>query len=72
MENITIMPATNNELAPIKELLKQASLPFEDIDKHISNFLIARMDENIIGAVGLEIYDDNALLRSIVVVQEMR
>lgn len=48
-------------------LLGQASLPGAGVAEHFENFLVAREDERIVGAVGWERDGQSALLRSLVV-----
>lgn len=51
----------------IRALLRQAGLPHEDFAGHLANFLVARQDGAVTGAVGFERHGDEALLRSLVV-----
>ena len=62
----------NKDIETVIDLLKDAALPYEDISDHWKTFLIAKVDEEIIGAVGLEIWNDKALLRSLFVKNEYR
>lgn len=56
----------------VRQLLRNCGLPDDDIHPHIRNFLIARDSEQIVGTVGLEIYDDVVFLRSLSVAQSHR
>ena len=58
--------------AEIRRLLKDCGLPEEDIGPHIRNFLVARRENNIVGTVGLELYEDIVLLRSLAVTESQR
>ena len=60
------------DLISVKDLLKDTGLPYEDVDEHADTFLSAKADDELIGAVGLEIWNDNALLRSLVVKEQYR
>jgi amino-acid N-acetyltransferase len=53
----------------VLKLLSQAELPIKDlVDDKFKNFLIARAkDGSVIGAIGVESYQDVGLLRSLVV-----
>ncbi len=53
----------------VLKLLSQAELPIKDLtDDKFKNFLIARgKDGSVIGAIGVEPYQDAGLLRSLVV-----
>ncbi|WP_326860161.1 arsenic resistance N-acetyltransferase ArsN2 [Noviherbaspirillum sp.] len=54
-------------------LLKDSGLPCQDINTLPSiDFLVAAPGQSILGAVGLEQYDDAGLLRSLVVRPESR
>jgi amino-acid N-acetyltransferase len=69
---LQIQPATHSELSVVLDLLTAAQLPTEGVREHFANFLIALADEQIIGCVGLEIYSDCALLRSLAVAPDWR
>src|SRR3970282_151337 len=47
--------------------LESASLPTLGVSEHIRHFLVAEMEGEIAGAIGLEVYGETALLRSAVV-----
>ncbi|MHA2385633.1 MAG: arsenic resistance N-acetyltransferase ArsN2 [Candidatus Thorarchaeota archaeon] len=64
-----------SELSWILSLLNDVDLPSEGVKDHISNFLSLRSDDddpNLApwGCVGLEIYGDSALLRSMAISPE--
>ena len=56
----------------IRELLKSAKLPFEDVENGIGHFVIARNKNELIGCVGLQICGEDALLRSLAVSESVR
>jgi amino-acid N-acetyltransferase len=56
----------------IAALLREAGLPHEDFVTHLAQFIVARRNGEIIGAVGAEVYGGDALLRSFVVARELR
>jgi len=60
------------EKGHVKVLLKNAKLPFEDIDAHYGNFILAKDNKNIIGVIGLENYSSVGLLRSLAVAPDYR
>jgi amino-acid N-acetyltransferase len=62
-----IVRARPRDLEPVLALLGQASLPGAGVAEHFENFLVAREDERIVGAVGWERDGQSALLRSLVV-----
>jgi amino-acid N-acetyltransferase len=67
MNDLKIYLATAGDEKNIKKLLIAAQLPHEDIHEHLQNFLVARYNKMMVGAVGLEIYGTIGLLRSLVV-----
>lgn len=62
-----ISKATLEDKEKIKKVLAACSLPFQDIDPHLENFLIAKREQEITGIVGMEVYGEYALLRSFAV-----
>lgn len=65
--------ATPSDLTVVLRLLKDNGLPYQDIDAtRLNEFLVAIGGQSILGAVGLERYEDNGLLRSLVVRSESR
>ncbi len=54
------------------ELLRSESLPVEDISTELPNFFVIEHDGKVVAAIGLEIYGEDALLRSMVVDRECR
>lgn len=68
-----IMAARSGDGPAIKGLLESASLPIADItDKSLERFLVHRDGSKVIGTVGLELDVGVALLRSLVVAEDMR
>ena len=55
-------------LAEVCALLGEVNLPIEGVAEHFSHFLLARDDSRLVGCVGLEVYGEVALLRSLAVV----
>jgi amino-acid N-acetyltransferase len=70
--SLLIKPARGTDAAAIAALLRAADLPHEDIGPHLENFLVARIGDEIVGAIGLEVHGLDALLRSLVVAPELR
>ena len=60
------------DVIPIKNLLEGNGLPIEGVELHFKDFIIAKNNDDLIGAVGLEIYEKAALFRSLVVDQKYR
>jgi amino-acid N-acetyltransferase len=68
MQNIiSITAAEPKYREAIIDLLQSENLPVEDLPGNLTNFFIAKNNSVVIGAIGLEIYGDDGLLRSLVV-----
>jgi amino-acid N-acetyltransferase len=63
----TIRVAAPGDFAGVVRLLESADLPTAGLNRSLAEFLVAEESGRLIGAVGLEIYGDCALLRSAVV-----
>lgn len=70
--NAKIRKAEVHDYPAIRELLLQAQLPLDGVKEHLNNFLVLAIDGELCGTVGLEIYGDRALLRSLAVRQGLR
>ena len=66
----TPTPALPGDLPAILDLVRAVHLPPEGIEETSAYFWVAREGERIVGTVGLEVYDDLALLRSLAVTPE--
>lgn len=56
----------------MRALLAAVGLPQAGLEEHILNFMLALEGEKVVGCAGLEIYQNSALLRSVVVAEEYR
>jgi len=72
MTKIIIREAIKDDLKAIKSLLDSASLPSVDIDKHLLNFLVLEKSGNLTGTIGMELYGNTALLRSLAIQKDYR
>lgn len=64
----TIVERANREdIASVLSLLQRHGLPVDGADAMGDAIVVARRDGRIVGAAGLELYADGALLRSVVV-----
>jgi phosphinothricin acetyltransferase len=63
----TLLPARPGDLPAIVDLVQAVNLPPDGIEAAMEHFWIARHDERVVGTMGLEVYDDHALLRSLAV-----
>ena len=64
---ILISNSKPEDIQPILDLLKRENLPVKGVEKYLGNFLSLYSNELLIGTVGLEIYGNKALLRSLAV-----
>lgn len=67
-----IRPAMPEDLPQLERLLEQSDLSPSGVAPALSSFLVAESDDELAGAVGLEWYDRDALLRSAAVDQRFR
>ena len=65
--NMEIRSAKRDELPELVEMLRQSKLPVAGTKEHFTNYLVATKEERIVGMVGLEIYGEVGLLRSLAV-----
>lgn len=65
--NLNVRKAEQADYNRVMRLLESASLPTVGVAGHFGNFLVAETGGRVIGAIGLELYDDVGLLRSAVV-----
>lgn len=69
MNTAKIRSASPQDIASIQHILRSEGLPTVGVAEHVRTFLIAEQEGNTIGAIGLEVYGEVALLRSAVVVR---
>lgn len=72
MNRLTVKFAEPSDEEAIKNLLKEADLPHQDIANHLHHFLLAKRENHLIGVVGLEVYGEFGLLRSLAVAEPHR
>jgi amino-acid N-acetyltransferase len=72
MTKIIIREAIKDDLKAIKSMLDSASLPSVDIDKHLLNFLVLEKSGTLTGTIGMELYGNTALLRSLAIQKDYR
>jgi amino-acid N-acetyltransferase len=68
----TIRAATPGDFGDIVRLLEAADLPRAGLKPTLPDFLVAEEGSRIVGAIGLELYGEYALLRSAVVAEGRR
>jgi amino-acid N-acetyltransferase len=62
-----IESAADGDLPEIRSLLERLQLPLAGIGEHLPTLLVAREGAQIVGTAALELYADDALLRSVAV-----
>lgn len=62
---LNIIKARNEHLLDIYSLLNDLDLSIDGVSDHISNFFVLIEENLIIGVIGLEIYEDVGLVRSV-------
>lgn len=72
MSEITILPATAEDVEAIKALLVANDLPTAGVAEHWRTFIVARDGDTIVGCGGAEAYQFAALIRSIAVRADYR
>ena len=60
-----IRAATAGDWPAIERLLQDRGLPLEGAREHLDDFLVAQEGPTVVGAIGLERYGANGLLRSL-------
>jgi len=71
-DGIQFQAAFQTDWNEIRNLLTANRQPVQGALNHLSNFMVATENGRIVGALGLEIYGDIGLLRSLVVASNMR
>ena len=71
-ESVTVVEAEVDDASAIEGILAAADLPAVGIRENIADFLVARVSDKVVGCVGLELYGQTALLRSLAVRPEQR
>jgi amino-acid N-acetyltransferase len=72
MTSLPIQRAQSADSDEIFELVREGALPVDGIRDHIRNFFLVREEGTLIGVIGLEIYGEDGLLRSLVVRKQHR
>lgn len=72
MSEITIRPASAEDLDAIKALLVESDLPTAGVEEHWKTFLIALDGDALVGCGGAEAYQFAALIRSIAIKPDYR
>jgi UDP-N-acetylmuramate: L-alanyl-gamma-D-glutamyl-meso-diaminopimelate ligase len=67
-----VMPAKTDDHSALAKVLDQVGLPRDGLADHLDDFLVLRDHDGLVGCVGLELYDEVGVLRSLAVVPEWR
>jgi amino-acid N-acetyltransferase len=67
-----VRPGSSREFGAVTRLLVANGMPVDGVPDSLQNFLVALDGQKVIGAIGLEVFDDLALLRSAVVDESAR
>lgn len=70
--SFSIAAASSEELAALLALLAEAGLPTAGVAAHLDTALVVRDGARLLGCVALELYGDEALLRSLAVAPTAR
>jgi len=63
----TVRPATSGDYEAVAGLLRAAQLPLDGVPRMLTDFYVAERGGRVLGAIGLEVYGSDGLLRSVVV-----
>ena len=69
---VTTGKASRSDLEEIHALLSSNSLPLDGVADCIDRFIVAKEDGKIVGCIGLELYEESALLRSAAVADGLK
>ena len=72
MTEIKITAARPQDCDKVALLLKRSGLPIDDIDSCLEGFFTAFNEDNLVGTIGLEVYENIGLLRSLAVAPSHR
>ena len=64
---MVIQAAHQGDLSAVRRLLATQHLPLDGIDAHVETMVVARKGSEVVGSAAVELYEDGALLRSVVV-----
>ena len=63
-----VEPARRSQLEPIRQLLNEFALDYQDLDElKMRDFLALENENGLMGCVGLEVFGEDAVLRSLAV-----
>jgi len=71
-DGLLFQPASQTDWNEIRNLLTANRLQVQGALNHLSNFVVATENGRVVGAIGMEVYGDIGLIRSLVVASNMR
>lgn len=71
-DGLLFQPASPTDWNEIRNLLTANRLQVQGALNHLSNFVVATENGRVVGAIGMEVYGDSGLIRSLVVASNMR
>ncbi|TDR73248.1 GNAT family N-acetyltransferase [Paludibacterium purpuratum] len=71
-DDIQFQPASPTDWNEIRNLLTANRLPVQGALNHLMHFVVATENGRVVGAIGMEVYGDIGLIRSLVVASNMR
>src|SRR5687768_13409978 len=72
MPSPNVREAKPADLAAALELLEKSALPTEGVADHFESYVIATSGDSVVGLAGMEVYGQDALLRSVAVAEPFR
>jgi len=72
VERLQLDAARGEDVAELRLLVAACGLPLEGLDAHLGAALLARDEGRVVGCVALELYGEEALLRSLAVAEGWR
>jgi amino-acid N-acetyltransferase len=72
MSHFVIESARVEDLPGIRQLLDEHQLPADGIADRLRTTLVARQGPDVVGSAALEVYGDDALLRSVAVARSLQ
>ena len=67
-----IRPAAATDLPAVERLLVESALPLDGVREALPDFVVAEAEGDLVGVAGLEVRQEDALLRSVAVRPEWR
>lgn len=71
-DGVLFQQASPTDWNEIRNLLTASRMPVQGALNHLSNFVVATENGRVVGAIGMEVYSDIGLVRSLVVASNMR